>query len=132
MKKIDIIKSKLSIKTSEQVLSIKEQPIDTCPMIDRVKDDIKDTLSSIQYYCNARTDSLDEAEDKLSEIDSLSSINLDDELEEIRTNVIEIRRWGQEWKDLAISLFEKYGDKEDLSDDLYNKLEIIKQKLKWN
>lgn len=132
MKKIDIIKSKLSIKTSEQVLSIKEQPIDTCPMIDRVKDDIKNTLSSIQYYCNARTDSLDEAEDKLSEIDSLSSINLDDELEEIRTNVIKIRRWGQEWKDLAISLFEKYGDKEDLSDDLYNKLEITKQKLKWN
>lgn len=62
-------------ENSEVVYGISKQPSPTCPMIDDI----------INSLCN-------------DDYEKLAS-----KLEEIRKHVISIRKWGQEWKDLAKS-----------------------------
>ena len=86
--------------TSESERGLPAQPVDTCPMIDRVIDVLNDIIKSTRNH-----DRIDSVEDLHSVISDIRrDIDLDDDMEKIRTNVCLIRDWGQSWKDYAKEL----------------------------
>ena len=86
--------------TSESERDLPAQPQDTCPMIDRVIDVLDDIIKSTRYY-----DRIDSVEDLQSIISDIRwDIDLDGDMEKIRTNVCLIREWGQSWKEYALEL----------------------------
>ena len=86
--------------TSESERGLPSQPKDTCPMIDRVIDVLNNIIKSTRNH-----DRIDSVEDLHSVISDIRrDIDLDDDMEKIRTNVCLIRDWGQRWKDYAKEL----------------------------
>lgn len=93
-------------QTSEQRYGISEQPKPTCPMIDSVISDLRKCDREMNRWERYK----DDAEYLANVLDTVSSIvgNLESELEKIRDNADKIRRWGQEWKELAGAYIPKY------------------------
>ena len=101
--------------TSEQRFNIAPQPPEMCPRIDTVIDNVKGVMEEINYESRTRGHTeRDELETKLKDIESLSDFNISVEMEEIRDLIISLRAWGEEWKEFAKYLFDKYGDSRDI------------------
>lgn len=89
-------------KTSEQTYGIRAQPPPTCPIIDEALDEVQLIAKCIRGYERAGEEELrnmiSEIETRIGFLDGYRKTGL---LEDIRDNVVKIREWGQEWKDLA-------------------------------
>ena len=93
--------------TSEQMLSISEQPHMSCDEINKYIKHLGWGLEYIQYI--AKCETLDLAIESAN--DAESELNfLEDGFEYCRNQCEEIRRWGQEWKDLAKSLTAEFKE----------------------
>ena len=64
---------------------------------------------------------IEEAEPYLSDLDwdEYNLRNMDGNLEELRTNITNLRTWGEEWKDFAKYLLNERKDFIDLLDQKY-------------
>ena len=91
-------------EASEELYGIRNQPVDTCPLINELQAEAKSIERKMYNY-----EKMDEQELK----DILWSVSnfLDDItggknslIERIRDNASNIRGWGQEWKDYAKSV----------------------------
>ena len=91
-------------EASEELYGIRNQPVDTCPLINELQAEAKNIERKMYNY-----EKMDEQELK----DILWSVSnfLDDItggknslIERIRDNASNIRAWGQEWKDYAKSV----------------------------
>lgn len=89
----------MSDDTSEKIYDIVAQPPDTCPLINEVINEI-DKCSKAMLRRDRYSDDPKALMDMLEEADSCL-YGLTSTMEDIRRNVINIRRWGQEWKSLA-------------------------------
>ena len=113
MKKLELLKQKLSVETTEQLLDISEQPQEQCPFIDKIINEINSGRKEIESLAKDLS-RIEGAESIASDIDWQSSyyLDLNKELEDIRKQIIAIRAWGQEWKDLSKSILEKMSEEE--------------------
>lgn len=84
--------------TSEDVFYINEQPKNTCPMLDELKDGINKALRELSY---------NEDIDDIKYWVEYYLANLDLVVEQARENTENIREWGQQWKDLAKRVINK-------------------------
>lgn len=98
----DAIKKDHRVKNTEELFCIDPVPVHQCPSIDT----ICQAISNIESSANvSRYDKRDE-EERLSDI-SWEIRGLERSIEEIRDAVEDVRRWGQEWKDLAKRIIEE-------------------------
>ena len=113
MKKLELLKQKLSVKTTEQLLDISEQPQEQCPFVDKIINAINIGRKEIESLAKDLS-RIEGAESIASDIDWQSSyyFDLNKEMEDIRKQIIAIRAWGQEWKDLSKSILEKMSEEE--------------------
>ena len=113
MKKLELLKQKLSVETTERLLDISEQPHEQCPFIDKIINAINSGRKEIERLAKDLSQ-IEGAESIASDIDWQSSyyLDLNKELEDIRKQIIAIRAWGQEWKDLSKSILEKMSEEE--------------------
>lgn len=113
MKKLELLKQKLSVETTEQLLDISEQPQEQCPFIDKIINAINSCRKEIESLAKDLS-RIEGAESIASDIDWSSSyyLDLNKEMEDIRKQIIAIRAWGQEWKDLSKSILEKMSEEE--------------------
>lgn len=98
---------KNQIDTVEQKIGIIDEPEHSCPKIDRFQsylNDVARSIHNIPYYFDRDIPDIqslvDEADFALTMMES--------EIEEVRTINRDIRMWGEEWKEIALSLIEKY------------------------
>lgn len=88
--------------TSETVLGIQEPPAHMCSDLDEVIKLAKDTLHAVEQINGS-----DEHDDKWYVDSARGDIGyIPSAVENIRTQVEDLRQWGQEWKDLAKRLME--------------------------
>ena len=87
--------------TSEQRFDIPDQPENTCPMIDRVLKDIETVFKEMRHY--KRCKDVEALHDIIDSIDS-ALFSTEGVVRDIRTNVENIRAWGQAWKNAAKEL----------------------------
>nr|DAH57221.1 MAG TPA: hypothetical protein [Caudoviricetes sp.] len=88
---------------SEKRYGIVEQPKDTCPLLDNMLGKMLKAQSKIEEALKGDDLSL---EDMRNLLIGLHSALIEDggiTVEEIRERVIEIRAWGQAWKEEALS-----------------------------
>ena len=113
MKKLELLKQKLSVETTEQLLDISEQPQEQCPFVDEIINSINSCRKEIESLAKDLS-RIEGAESIASDIDWQSSyyLDLNKEMENIRKQIIAIRAWGQEWKDLSKSILEKMSEEE--------------------
>lgn len=85
--------------TSEELYGISEQPKPTCPLIDAVIAGMRKCDREMYRWERHK----DDAEHLAQVLDTVAGIvrNIEPDIEKIRDNADKIRRWGQEWKDLA-------------------------------
>lgn len=102
--------------TSESQRDIPPQPKDTCPMINYVIKDLATIIKAIRGYRNADEDEL---RDMVDNVDTY--INQEDAMEEIRTNAMLIRAWGEAWKQYALEI---ESELEELKLEKENSLDI--------
>lgn len=89
--------------TNEEAFEVREQPAPTCPMIDSLIKRSNEIMKTIRGYNRANEEEL-----RLMVDDVDTSIRyFEDQLNEIRSHVEDIRSWGQDWKDVALDLSEK-------------------------
>jgi len=104
----DKLKALTGSTTTEDLFGVSVQPPDTCPLIYSFQTGADRELSDIRSYCKDIDRSTDDpvvasyASDILSAADSID-IN---DLELVRKRCELIREWGQEWKDIAVRMFE--------------------------
>lgn len=113
-------------QTSEQRYGLPKQPPDTCPMIDEVLkrvDDLRPDFEGVDRYLKRcidrdRPEDNDTANDLIDDLvyrleqadearDNLDTRPVHRKMEEVRANVIDIREWGQSWKELAKARIER-------------------------
>lgn len=89
--------------TSESRHGIAAQPDPCCPLIDDALDEVAQMQRGIRGYERAGEDEL---RAMLSDIEwrlgLLSGYSRTGVLEDIRKRTVEIRAWGEEWKQLAL------------------------------
>lgn len=122
MDKINKIKKDLDIKTSEDLFDISDQPKEQCPLINEVISQLIDNSKEVKAVWQNLID-VEEAESYLSTLDwaEYNIRNLENNMEEIRTNVEKLRAWGEEWKDFAKQLV---IDRKDFFDFVASKHQI--------
>lgn len=103
MNKITELKKKYECETTEELLNIELAPDYQCPKIDSLLRDV----SAIESLTRHRHESEEVLKEYLDDINFYIS-TFEDELESIRAAIEDIRRWGQEWKDKAKRMIEKY------------------------
>jgi len=116
MKNIEALKQRLEIETSEKLFDIDKQPEQQCPTINKMQANIKDGCNEIERYCKDLRN-IEGAESLSSDIESSVSYYLSDkifELEELRKEIENIRKWGQSWKDLAKTILNNTKKEEDI------------------
>lgn len=99
------LKKEYRVKTTEELFQISSQPEEQCPKIDSLTytaQNILDYARDSERYVNC-----DIAVDKLEGIYH-SAYSLEDELEELRGRISDIRAWGDDWKNLAKHIITKY------------------------
>lgn len=92
--------------TSEERYGVDPQPKETCPMIDALQTDLASAYKTMRNY--QKSDDVEELKEMLSDIEHIlfSWSAAHSSLEEIRTHVVSIRDWGQQWKENFIELKE--------------------------
>jgi hypothetical protein len=102
----------MSEKTSEEIHGITKQPKEQCPLIDDLICKVTDEAKNVGIVYRDLKD-IPEAEENtsLNDLDwaDFNLRNLEAEIETIRTNIVELRNWGQEWKDFALTINEKHN-----------------------
>ena len=93
--------------TSESQRDIPPQPKDTCPMIDSVINSLDSIKRGMKKY--DRIDDVATLHSMLYDIEW--DLDLDADMEKIRTNVCLIRSWGEAWKEYALQLEEEHNVK---------------------
>ena len=91
--------------TSEEKLGISKPPDFTCPQIDKGVKSIRDGLLSLKFALKAQSESnmrdeVESAEWAISDIEDI--------LEHCRSQLEDIRSWGQQWKDMAKAMIEEH------------------------
>lgn len=108
--------------TSEEEFEVVNQPSDTCPDIDTLVGAINNTNKLLLSY---------EKQDREDLLDTCSRIEMEiwdclDLLEKVRENCSDIRRWGNEWKDMAIMLSDKGGNgMQEEVDNCFGRMALI-------
>ena len=102
--------------TFEELLDLRKEPETSCTRIDSAIRDyqqemfaIKSLLENTKYDKFEGWDDLDTAYTFLT--------YTEDEFEYCRSQCEDIRRWGEDWKDLALSLIKQYEPELLLSDE---------------
>lgn len=116
MKNIELLKQKLEVDTSEKLFDIDKQPEQQCPTINKMQANVKDGCNEIESYCKDLR-SVEGAESLASDIESSVGYYFWDkiqELENLRTEIENIRKWGQSWKNLAKSILNNTKKEEDI------------------
>ncbi|PLR99542.1 hypothetical protein [Bacillus sp. T33-2] len=91
------LKREGGVETTEEIFDIDIPPEHQCPKIDKV---IK-TINEVNKQANVgRHDEFEDLKDKLKSIEYDIS-GLDDDVEELREAIESVRKWGQQWKELA-------------------------------
>ncbi|MFJ7950369.1 hypothetical protein ACIQZG_02455 [Lysinibacillus sp. NPDC096418] len=103
--KINQLKQERGIDvTSEYVLGIDEPPEHQCLNIDEVIKRVKGALKDCDYSRDyIKDEDLSNAESYADDVYH-ELYDLEDAIEKIRTEIENVRAWGQEWKDLAKKL----------------------------
>lgn len=101
---IEEVKEKLQVKTSEELFGITSAPEHQCKNIDQI---IK-TIQSIYK----RTDNPRKLDEEAL-IDLVNDINYelygcDNDIEDIRKALEQVREWGQQWKDKCKEIIDRY------------------------
>lgn len=91
--------------TSEKLFNISEQLEAQCPTIDGMIKDSEDVLREVAYVTKYSDEISDNVSDVMENVKYYLS-NVSDDFEKLRESIIEIRAWGQEWKNLAKYLME--------------------------
>ena len=106
-----MIKLKLLLETinsdveesSEELYGIRNQPPDTCTLINNIQNNAKKLTNIMRGYI--KLDDVDKLHDILWEIEYFLDNDIiggkECSMELIRKNVENIRGWGQEWKDYS-------------------------------
>lgn len=105
LSKIDKLKDVRKAKTSENLFYLNEPVEHQCPKFDSVIKDINEAYKLTQLSRYDDTDSIDFYQDRLGDIDWLLR-SKEDEINELRAAIEDVRSWGQDWKDVAKSLIE--------------------------
>lgn len=111
---------------SEKDFGIGKEPSQTCPMIDSVISKINSCLklSNKSTEDDDSKDLYDVIFDMRYELSKLES-----EMETIRNHVIDIRGWGEEWKNTAIELKNDVENMESQEDILNNEISELKDEI---
>lgn len=104
MSKIQELKEQHNCETSDDLLDILSPPDYQCGNIDS----IFKKVSIIEKLSNYKHDDEEELKNKLDEINYYIR-DFEDELEDLRTAIDDVRRWGQDWKSKAKEMIEKYN-----------------------
>ena len=126
--KIDDLKALLNKKTSEEIFGIDPQPVESCPMIDAAIKDHNRMVKDVRNYCSdlLSIDNTDQAAGISKNIKwYVSGIETESSLEDLRMQCVNIRSWGQGWKNLAKQLIEMLPEDQlwrILSDEDYLKI----------
>lgn len=101
----ETVKKEYRVKSTEKLFGIEEPPDYQCPAIDKICNTISNISSSAEgnYLGYGNEDEGERLSDIKHEVRGL-----EDELEDVRAAVEYIRNWGQDWKDLAKQIIEKY------------------------
>lgn len=98
------LNGRLRKMTSEEQVSIATQPPETCPIINKCIKNIENCQGQLSGYEKMELEELRECLQFIEyELAELVGFREQGHLEDIRKNVVAIRAWGQEWKDLAKS-----------------------------
>lgn len=90
--------------TSEQEYGLPDQPKDTCPIINNALKSLKKMARDVPSQRQIRNADEEELRAMLEELISDTDYHYSDienAFEECRQQAIDIREWGQAWKDLA-------------------------------
>lgn len=96
--------------TSEMYYGVSPQPPDTCPMIDRGLEGLKNMTKNNPRDSLIRRADEDELRGMLEEVSYTNGYyygDVEQAFEEVRNNASKLRAWGQEWKELAKESTEK-------------------------
>lgn len=99
------IKEEYSCRTTEEIFNLNDPVEYQCKFIDEVVKTIKGMQKELKY-------SKQEDEDGLRDIvDSVSWDigHLDDEVNQIRSAIEEVREWGNQWKELCKRIILEHG-----------------------
>ncbi|MCP1159326.1 hypothetical protein [Bacillus infantis] len=94
------IKDEYGVSRTEDLFSLNDPVEYQCSFIDEVVKKVKSIQRDLNYYRH------DEYDDLIHRMDSVAYdvSNLDDEINEIRTAIEEVREWGSQWKELCKKL----------------------------
>lgn len=89
--------------TSEQKHGIAKQPQDTCPLLDGMLTKMLKAHSKIEEALGNDEITLDDIRDLIIGLHSALIEDGQISIENIRERVIEIRAWGQAWKEFTLT-----------------------------
>ncbi len=120
MGKVDQIKKEKGFATSELMFGTSPQMENQCPVIDDIISDLHSEASTAKdnAYNLRRMDEEDfhsvgeESADALSWID-FNLRGMDTKLDQLRDNIVLLRSWGEEWKNIALNMAEEVPDIND-------------------
>jgi len=93
-------------QTSENLFQIVESVGYQCPNFDKASQKIENIYKLTQFSRYDDDDDVDELKSRLSDIEYESS-GFADEIEDLREAIVQVRQWGQEWKEFAKRLIEE-------------------------
>lgn len=103
---IEDLKKTHKVKKSEELFDIR-LPIDyQCPQCDKIIKGIDTAMNRLSYSRREDKEDIELALEKISDVEYELS-GLSDEVEELRSAIIELRDWGIEWKTFAKELIEE-------------------------
>ena len=114
--KFEFLKARMGVETSETLFDMKPQPKQQCPSINKMQANIEAGIKEIEYYSNSLRN-IEGAEGIGADIEQALSSNFSDiysELEELRSEIVKIRLWGEGWKKLARSIINNEMKEEDI------------------
>lgn len=116
MGKVDQIKKEKGFATSELMFGTSPQIENQCPLIDEIISELNSQASNekeIEYKLKRmdETDFEEVGEDCSTDAGWLDFYLRDDSnLEKLRDNIVLLRSWGEEWKNIALNMAEKVED----------------------
>ncbi|TCJ00006.1 hypothetical protein [Cytobacillus praedii] len=99
------IKDEYGVGTTEELFGLNDPVEYQCSFIDEVVKKVKSIQRDMNYYRH------DEKEDLIHRLDSISYDigDLDDEINDIRAALEEVREWGVQWKELCKRLILQFN-----------------------
>ncbi|PAD70598.1 hypothetical protein CHH83_02005 [Bacillus sp. 7586-K] len=99
------IKDEYGVGRTEELFGINDPVEYQCSFIDEVIKTVKSIQKDLNYF------KYDEKEELMERLDSISwdIRGLDDDINEIRSALEEVREWGNQWKDLCKRIILKHN-----------------------